>query len=165
MTHVPRHHIVVLRGSFSNPLPPLKSLISRVLRGKKPLVGRHHPTVRTDSRGPVVRNSLQSQTRLSFPNQTQVVVDYLDGIPVKEIAARFHIHRETVHKINRRAGVSPRPRGFPDSIRREAARLYSEGLTIEQVAETLNIGREATRTGILACGVTLRPRGRRRIQV
>ncbi|MFZ1382112.1 MAG: hypothetical protein WAS54_04895 [Scrofimicrobium sp.] len=115
--------------------------------------------------GPVAGNSRQSQTRLSFPNQTPVVANYLDGVPVKEIATSFHIHRKTVHQINRRAGVSPRPRGFPYCICQEAARLYAEGLTIAQVAETLNIGREAMRTGILACGVTLCPRGRRRIQV
>ena len=160
MTHVPRHHIVVLRGSFSNPLPPLKSLISRVLRGKKPLVGRHHPTVRTDSRGPVVRNSLQSQTRLSFPNQERVVADYLDGVPMKEITARYGIHRGTVHQITRRAGVPLRPRGFPDSIRQEAAKLYSEGQTIVQVAARLGISYEGARAGIVACGVALRPRGR-----
>ncbi len=157
--------MVVLRGSFSNPSPPLKSLISRVLRGKKPFAGRRHPTVRADSRGPVVRNSLQSQTRLSFPNQAQVVADYLHGVPVNEIEGRFYINRETVHQINRRASVPPRHRGFPASVRGEAARLYAEGLTIVQVAEALGIGREATHTGIIACGVTLRARGRRHVQV
>lgn len=151
---------VVLRGSFSNPSPPLKSLISRVLRGKKPFAGRRNPMVRTDSRGPVIRNSLQSQTRLSFPNQERVIADYLDGVPMKEITARYGIHRGTVHQITRRAGLPLRPRGFPDSIRQKAAKLYSEGQTIMQVAARLGISYEGARAGIVACGVALRPRGR-----
>lgn len=122
-------------------------------------------TVRTDSRGPVVRNSFQSQTRSSFPIQERAVPDYLDGVPVREITARYGIHRGTVHQITRRADAPLRPRGFPDSIRQEAAKLYSEGQTIVQVAARLGISYEGARAGVVACGVALRPRGRRRVQV
>ncbi len=72
--------------------------------------------------------------------------------------ARCGIHRDTVHKITRRAGVPLRPRGFPDSIRQEAEKRYSEGQTIVQVAASLGISYEGARAGIIACGVTLRPR-------
>ena len=161
MTHVPRHHIVVLRGSFSNPLPPLKSLISRVLRGKKPLAGTRHPTVRTDSRGPVVRNSLQSQTRLSVPNRVALVEEYAKGASVDELVRRFGIHRTTVHRLASQAGVTVRRRGLDEPGRREAARLYEQGMTLEEVAAELGVGDETVRSAVVACGGTIRSRGRR----
>ena len=63
-------------------------------------------------------------------------------------------------ELVRRAGVPARSPGLPESIRREAARLYEGGLTLPQVAARLGISNDGARAGIVACGGTIRPRGR-----
>lgn len=153
---------MVLRRSFSNHSKALGALISRALRSSRPLAARHRPTLRSDARGPVAENSSQSQTRLSFPNRAKVVVDYQRGDAVKDIAARYGIHRATVTEVLRRAKVPTRRYGLPEPVRKEAARLYTQGLCIRAVADCLGISYTGARAGIVGSGVVLRPSGRQR---
>ncbi|WP_422678575.1 helix-turn-helix domain-containing protein [Bifidobacterium mongoliense] len=150
---------MVLRRSFSNHSKALGALISRTLRGSRPLAARRRPTVRTDVRGPVAKNSSQSQTRLSFPNRAKVVADYERGDAVKDIAARYGIHRATVTEILRRAEVPARRYGLAEQIREEAAHLYTQGMGIRDVAKRLGISYDGARAGIVAYGAVLRPPG------
>lgn len=120
-------------------------------------------TERVDQRGPVVGESRQSQTRLNASNRAALLDSYAAGVPVQELADRFGVHRSTVSELVRRAGVPARSPGLPESIRREAARLYEGGLTLPQVAARLGISNDGTRSGIVSCGGTIRPRGRRRV--
>jgi transposase len=108
----------------------------------------------------VVEYSSQAQTRLSFPNRAKVVADYERGDAVKDIAARYGIHRATVTEILGRAEVPTRRYGLPELVRRQAARLYMQGLGIRAVADRLGISYEGARAGIVGYGVALRPSGR-----
>ena len=82
--------------------------------------------------------------------------------PVRELAARFGVHRGTVREVARRAGVAARqPELLPDK-RAQAARLYAYGLPLARVAERLGISHAAARSAVMACGGTIRPGGRRR---
>lgn len=47
---------------------------------------------------------------------------------MKDIVARYGVHRATVTEILRRAKVSVRRYGLPEPVREEAARLYTQGL-------------------------------------
>ena len=115
-----------------------------------------------DARGPMRKNSSQSQTRLSASNREELLAEYAEGVPVQELSARFNIHRATVREIARRAGHPSRAPEHSEQVRTEAARLYAEGLTLSQVAGQLEIGDEAVRSAVVANGGMIRPKGRRR---
>ncbi|KAE8129276.1 transposase family protein [Bifidobacterium tibiigranuli] len=148
---------VVLRRSFSNHSKALSALISRALCGNRLRAARRRPTARTDVHDPVAENSSQAQARLSFPNRAKVVADYRRGDSMKDIAARYGIHRATVTEILRRTEVPTRRYGLPETVREEFARLYTQGLGIRAVANRLGIrgstrGRRRLRRGAASAG-------------
>lgn len=150
---------------FSNPRRQLKSLISCVLRGsRRP---RRHPddATRVDQRGPVTKNSVQTQTRLSASNRAEVLAGYVAGVPVRVLADRFGVHRATVWKIARSAGLDVRRPELAAEVRERAARLYAGGMTLAEVANELRISDDSVRSAVVACGGTIRPRGRQRALV
>ncbi|MFH5231540.1 helix-turn-helix domain-containing protein [Antrihabitans spumae] len=105
-------------------------------------------------------NSRQSQTRLSVSNRAELLAGYADGVPVRELATRFNVHRGTVREIARQAGLAARRPELPDAIRVDAAQLYAGGMTLAQVAARLGVSHEAVRSAVLACGGTIRAAGR-----
>src|SRR5690625_7801454 len=108
--------MVDLGSSFSNPRKPLGSLISGVLRSSR----ARQPRTRTqiaDERGPVRENSRQSQTRLSVSNRAELLAGYASGVPVRELAAQFKVHRGPVRERARQAGLAARRPELPDAIR------------------------------------------------
>ena len=155
--------VVDLRSSFSNPRKPLGSLISRVLRGSRARRPRTRGAQIADERGPVRENSRQSQTRLSVSNRAELIAGYADGVPVRELATRFNVHRGTVREIARQAGLAARRPELPDATRQDAAQLYAGGLTLAQVAARLAVSTEAVRSAVIASGGTIRAGGRRRV--
>ena len=155
--------LVDLRSSFSNPRKPLGSLISRVLRGSRARRPRTRGAQIADERGPVRENSRQSQTRLSVSNRAELIAGYADGVPVRELATRFNVHRGTVREIARQAGLAARRPELPDATRQDAAQLYAGGLTLAQVAARLAVSTEAVRSAVIASGGTIRAGGRRRV--
>lgn len=108
---------VDLRSSFSNPRKPLGSLISGVLRSSRARQPRTRGTQIADERGPVRETSRQSQTRLSVSNRAELLAGYASGVPVRELAAQFKVHRGTVREIARQAGLAARRPELPDAIR------------------------------------------------
>ena len=156
-----RKTLVGLRRCFSNPRKPLKTLISHVIKGSRRGRGTSRPSRITDQRGPVHENPAQTQTRLSASNRADLLAGYADGVPVRELAARFNVHRGTVSEIAKRAGLDPRQPTLREPLRQEAARLYADGQTLVQVGAELGISHNAVRSAVVACGGSLRPRGRR----
>jgi len=156
---------VGLRRYFSNPSKPHRTLISRAIKGSNTRRARTGTRHTADSRGPVRKKTCQSQTRLSASNRETLLAGYTEGVPVRELAERFNIHRSTVREIARRAGHPSRAPEHSKQLRAEAARLYVEGLTLSRVADQLEMGDEAVRSTVLNHGGTFRPKGRRRIHV
>src|SRR5699024_2193973 len=156
---------VGLHRYFSNHNKPRRTLISRVIKGSKTRQARSESCRVADSRGPMLRNSSQSQTRLSASNREELLAGYAEGVPVQELSARFNVHRSTVRAIARRAGHPGRDPEHSEKLRSEAARLYAEGRTLVQVAGQLGIGDEAVRSAVVANGGTIRPKGRHSFNV
>ena len=151
---------MVLRRSLTNPSVPLKTLISRTLRSKRPLAVSQDRSHRSDQRGPVASNGLKSQTRLSYPNRQKLLDAYVSGMPVKQIAERFGVHRTTITQIAASAGVAMRNQPLSPAVQEEAGRLYDSGLSLAQVAEQLRVAPSAVRTAVLATGRAMRTAGR-----
>lgn len=110
-------------------------------------------------------NSAQTQTRLSASNRARLLAAYADGVPVRQLAAHFKVHRSTVSEIARRAGIEPRVSTLPQAVREEVTRLYVGGLTLVEVGAELGISHNAVRSTVVACGGTVRPSGRRTASV
>jgi hypothetical protein len=102
---------------------------------------------------------------LSVSNRAELIDGYVAGVPVRELATRFNVHRGTVREIARQAGLAAHQPELADAIRQDAARLYADGLTLAQFAMQLGISDEAVRSAVLACSGTIRPGGCRRVQV
>ena len=139
---------VNLHSSFSNPRKPLGSLISRVLRGSRTRRPRSRSTQIADERGSRAGEFASASNLLSVPNRAELIAKYAEGMPVRELAARFNVHRGTVREIARQAGLAARRPELPDAIRQVAARLA--------------VSTEAVRSAVIASGGTIRAGGHRR---
>jgi hypothetical protein len=94
------------------------------------------------------------KTRLSASNRAGLLAAYTDGVPVRQLAARFKVHRGTVSEIARRAGLEPRGPTLPQPTREAPARTYTDGLTLVEVGVKLGISHNAVRSAVVACGET-----------
>lgn len=146
---------------FSNKRPALKTLISRVLRGSEGHGPFSRHSERRDARGPVARNPAKSQTRLTSERREQLVADYESGMPVRAIAAKHGVHRGSIPKIARAAGVPLRASGLSETARARALALYDEGFTLQEVSDRRDADDKTVRNAIVALGGRIRPRGRR----
>jgi transposase-like protein len=151
--------MVDLSGGFSNPRTSLKTLISQVLRGKSVVRRCREPTSVADARGLVRENSLQSQTRLTPQEITELLAGHEAGTSVKALAKQFGIHRLTVSQIAKRAGIEPRRSRTTPTQRKQAAALYAEGYSLSQVAAKAGISAPAVRAAVVMEGRTVRPKG------
>ena len=76
-----------LRGCFSNPRRPVKTLIRTVLKGSAGRLLRIQAAQHHDNRGPVAKYSRGPQTGLSAASRSALVAGYAAGVPVKELEA------------------------------------------------------------------------------
>lgn len=150
---------VVLHRSLSNPSAPLRSLITRSQRKTHSPTARPEQPSRRDQRGPIATQALKSQTRLSYPQRQKLIDAYASGMPVKQIAERFGVHRTTITKIVTSAGVKVRSKPLASSTRDEARHLYDGGRSLAQVAEQLGVSPSAVRSAVLLTGGSMRPAG------
>ncbi|WP_166355755.1 helix-turn-helix domain-containing protein [Phytoactinopolyspora limicola] len=100
---------------------------------------------------------------MSASNRAELLAGYAAGVPVRELATRFDVHRGAVWEVARRAGLELRRPELSEATRAEAARLYGEGLTLAGVAAQLGISDDSVRAAVIAYGGTVRPAGRRRV--
>ena len=124
--------------------------------------GRPTASARPDERGPVRRNSVQSQTRLNASNRAELLAGYAAGVPVRELASRFGIHRATIWEAATAAGIEREKAELPDEVREQANRLYAEGMSLAHVAKNLRISYKVARSAVVASGGTIRAAGRQR---
>lgn len=96
------------------------------------------------------------------PEQIDELVDaFTSGSTVKELAARFEIHRTTVMDYLRRRRV-PRRGEWSDQMVATAAQRYAGGETLDQVAAGLSVDPRTVGRQLRAAGIEIRPSGPRR---
>ena len=81
---------------------------------------------------------------MSYPQRQKLIDAYASGMPVKQIAEHFGVHRTTITKIVTSAGVKVRSQPLASST---------------QVAEQLGVSASAVRSAVLVAGGMLRPAG------
>jgi transposase-like protein len=109
----------------------------------------------------VAKNPAKSQTRLTPERRVELVADYVTGMPVRAIAAKYGVHRGTIPTLVRRAGAEVRVAGLDAEASKRASSLYESGMTLVQVAGQMGVSDEAVRQAVLDRGGQIRPKGRR----
>jgi DNA-directed RNA polymerase specialized sigma24 family protein len=111
----------------------------------------------TDALGPLSASSTPRRQRRLTPDQAaELVAEYQAGADLKELAARWGVHRTTVAGHLGRAGVELRRQGLSEDQVDEAVRLYGEGWSLQRLAERYDCDDETVRQRLKAAGVVLR---------
>lgn len=97
---------------------------------------------------------------MNSPDRARLLEAYASGIPVREIATRFGVHRATINRIVSESDVPLRNYKLSPSEQEKARKLFESGLSLVKVAEAMDISRTGARNAILAAGGTMRPTGR-----
>jgi uncharacterized protein (DUF433 family) len=149
---------VDLAGHFSNLGTSLKVLVKsrlRMLRGEMRRSGE--PQI-TDFRGPNVRNLKVSQTRLPPDRVADLLAEYTAGTPVKVLAKRYGIARQTVSEHARRAGVLHTRVEFTDEMLARVIAMCESGMSLQRIADELPVGSKRVREALAGAGVEIRAR-------
>ena len=109
----------------------------------------------------MTKDPVQSQTRLTPERRIELVADYLAGMPVRAIAAKYGVHRSTVPAMVRREGAKVRVAGLDADRCARASSLYASGMTLMEVARLMKISDAAVRKAVRDLGGQVRARGRR----
>jgi lambda repressor-like predicted transcriptional regulator len=108
-----------------------------------------------------VRPPKQAQKRLDTEGVTELVAAYKAGGGVKDLAARFGIHRDTVHNVLDREGVLRR-RGLQPEGLSVAVCLYEDGWSLARLAVEFDVSPSTVNRALREAGVAVRRPGRQR---
>ena len=115
-----------------------------------PSLLRRHTTVAVQ---PTER---QAQRRLTTQQVEQLVAANQAGASVRELAAKWRLHRTTVAAQLRRAGVKLRYHGISADRIDDVVRLYGEGWSCQRLAERYKCDNETVRQALTHAGLALR---------
>jgi hypothetical protein len=94
------------------------------------------------------------QRRLTADEQSGLIAGYRDGQSVKELAARYHVHRTTVTAALLRCGEPLRPVGLSDDQVDEAARRYLNGWSLAMLGAAFTVDDETVRQALQRAGIS-----------
>lgn len=102
----------------------------------------------------------QRQNRLKPDEVTALCDEYRSGKSVRELAARYQIHRTTVLDHLNRNGVERRPnrKKLVGARLEKAARLYQKGNSLDAVGKRLDVDAATVRRSLYSIGIQIRPR-------
>lgn len=89
---------------------------------------------------PVVPSALPARYELlSTDKLQQLAADYRQGLKIKDLAAKYSIHRATVSIHLENLGVTKRPRSLTSTQIAEAARLYQQGQSLATIGQHFGV--------------------------
>jgi lambda repressor-like predicted transcriptional regulator len=96
----------------------------------------------SDVRGPLAGPIETVATSVSPALAARIVADLEAGESVRGLARKYHLHRSTVIRNLRKAGVGPiRPTGVTKQphLVREAHRLRGEGMSLRKIGKAMGL--------------------------
>ena len=96
--------------------------------------------------------------RLEPTKVDDLIQGYVDGVPIKELTARFQIDPSTVHKYVRQRGPSRRSPRLGPKQSEEAVRLYVAGQSLAKLSKHFGVAGDTVARALRSAGITLRPR-------
>lgn len=139
--------MVVLTGQPSKTLEQFVALAD----GLSPLPAELEPPAGVAQQAPAGRRA-----RLRQEQVAELVQQYESGTEIHELAREWSLHRATVARLLRTAGVGQRQRGLTSEQLEEACQLYGVDWPLSRLAERYGCAAETVRRGLLKQGVELR---------
>lgn len=87
-------------------------------------------------------NVSRGQARLPKSRREEMVAAYYEGLSHKVIAARFGVHRSTVTRVLRAAGIGPAGPVLPAGAIKEVRAFYAAGNSVVATAEHFSVSRK-----------------------
>jgi predicted DNA-binding protein YlxM (UPF0122 family) len=116
-----------------------------------------------DAHQPVVTTPRQQQRRLAPDQIATLLVMYVEGTSVQQLADEFSLHRTTVMEHLERNGIPRRPclRQLTDEQVAQASECYSRGESLATVATHYSVSARTIAREFKRAGIDTRPqRGR-----
>lgn len=139
-------------GTYYNPkqqVTSLEALIKRLPDPSEPFARRYLATLSRTARP------------LAAQKADELVAAYVAGDPVRDLADRFQVSRETVNQIVRKRGIPIRPRGLSPEQIDEAEHLYREGWSLARIGKRMDVDARTVHRRLNERGVPMRgARGR-----
>jgi len=129
-----RSNFVVLRRALSNPSAPLIALINPSGDERS-----NEEISALPQFNEVDPRRYQMNRRLNSADVTQLAELYRGGKSMRELANKFGIHRVTVSRLLKQAGVELRNRGLAASEIDRAVELYAQGKCLTQIGEHFGV--------------------------
>jgi transposase-like protein len=87
----------------------------------------------------------------------QLVELYHGGATVKDLTARFEVHRDTIGRALNRRGVVRRERGIPKDRVSSVITAYRAGSSLDMIARELGVATNTVAASLRRAGEILRP--------
>lgn len=98
------------------------------------------------------------QPRMKPEQVAEAAAAYAAGATLPELATRFGVHRKSLARVLKRAGVQFRYNLLTNEQVAEAGRLYAEGLSLMAVGDRLHVDGSTVRRAFVRAGIPTRPR-------
>lgn len=110
-----------------------------------------------DSRGPAKPAAIIKRVRRLTPaERAELVAQYQSGLTVYQLADKYGIHRHTVSKHLRAAGVRLRLDGLTAEQIDEAVQLYASGWSLARIAARFDVTSKTVQARLRERGVSFR---------
>jgi hypothetical protein len=136
--------VVEVLSRYSNPPAASKRLVSV------------HAAALSEYRAEPVKPPRRRLRRLTAAEEAELIAGYRAHVPVKELAVRFGIRRQTVNAILRRHDVATHRIGLSPAQVTSAARLYRDGWSLTKLGEKFRVDGMTVRRYLLLEGVMMR---------
>ena len=135
--------------------------LRRGLSNLTPLLQRLDATTQAaeihDVRGPAKPAvAIKRVRRLNDAERAELIEHYRSGLTVYQLADKYGIHRHTVSKHLRDAGVRLRLDGMAPKQIDEAVQLYNSGLSLARIAELFGVTASTVHKRLRERGVPIR---------
>jgi DNA-directed RNA polymerase specialized sigma24 family protein len=118
--------------------------------------GTSHNESAESVRGAVLADTVRCFRSLDHDDRAELVTSYQAGATVHELATKFGIHRHTVSKHLRTAGVRLRLDGLNLDQIDQAEQLYCSGLSLARIADRLGVTANTVHARLRERGVPMR---------
>jgi DNA-directed RNA polymerase specialized sigma24 family protein len=134
----------------------LRRTLSSLTLILQPSTGANYDESTETVPGTVLAATVRRFRRLGIDDRAELLTSYQAGATVYEVAAKFGIHRHTVSKHLRDAGIRLRLDGItPDQIDR-AVQLYTSGWSLARIAEQFGVTSTTVHKRLRERGVQMR---------
>jgi transposase-like protein len=104
------------------------------------------------------RRIRQIQRRITLDQEEHFRSDYLAGVPMRDLATRYRVNRETVYRQASRLGLPPRKARLGQDDVRACVDMYGGGKSLANIGQHFGVSPTTVSNALKAAGLRLRKR-------